>query len=302
MGRFPIVRSRWGDCSRVSLGPLFETFAGTTSPSPALLVSGWLDPFASIDQFAQPRLRGDGDETVRDEHRLVIGPWVHSNHLASAQGEINFGLGATGRTALAPIYHAFFDRHLTDRGGNEPPPVRDFLMRADEWRDSAEWPPREAFPQQWYLASAERANTSDGDGTLQMDPPVGDACDRFRYDPMHPVRAQGGRVVPIGGSVAGPLNQAYIEARDDVLCYTSAPFERTVDVVGPVTVRLFASTGARDTDFVAKLVDVFPAGRSIPVCDGMRRGRFRCGSETEVLLEPGTIEEYEITLGTPHGG
>jgi len=112
----------------------------------------------------------------------------------------------------------------------------------------------------------------------------------------NPVRTHGGTILYLGESVAGPFNQQHLEARQDVLCYSSEAFEKPVDIVGPVVLRLYAASTVRDTDFVAKPVDVFPDGRSMLVCDGCRRARFRYGFHKEVFLKPGSVEEYEINL------
>ena len=115
--------------------------------------------------------------------------------------------------------------------------------------------------------------------------------------PQIPSRLMAGRVIWSGSGVGGPLNQAHLETRGDVLCYTSEPIEDVFEIVGPVVLHLFAESDARDTDFVAKIVDVYPDGRSILIGDGSRRARYRHGFDTEDLLEPGRVERFEILLG-----
>lgn len=106
----------------------------------------------------------------------------------------------------------------------------------------------------------------------------------------------GGKLLSLGETVAGPFNQQHLETRQDLLCYTSDFFEKQMDIVGPVAVRLFAASSAKDTDFMAKLIDVFADGRSIAICEGCRRARFRDGFDKAEFLKPGSVEEYEINL------
>jgi hypothetical protein len=265
---------------------------------PALLISGWYDIGTPLEQLRQLQAGGGGGEDVRAAHRVVIGPWTHAIQLPNIQGDLNFGPAAHGRVALLPIFKAFFDRNL--KGLDEDLPlIRYFLMGPNEWRDASQWPPTGTVAQRWYLHSGGAANTWTGDGSLDLQAPTsGEPADRYAYDPAEPVRSCGGRFVAQGDAVPGPVNQQHVELRDDVLCYTSSPFDGPVDVIGPVTVRLYAASSARDTDFVAKLTDVFPDGRSILLCEGMRRARYRHGYEQEVPLTADTPECYEIDLGS----
>jgi hypothetical protein len=95
---------------------------------------------------------------------------------------------------------------------------------------------------------------------------------------------------------AGPHDRRPVERRDDVLIYTSEPLEKDLEVTGPVSLTLYASSGARDTDFAATLVDVYPDGRAIHVCEGIRRARFRESIEAPTLIEPGRVYEYTIDM------
>jgi hypothetical protein len=288
----------------VTLEQLFS--GGTNLPAfrfeevevPALLVGGWFDIGANalIEEFRALRSQGGGGEQVRQAHRLIMGPWIHAAILPPHQGELNFGVLSQGVLELPPAHLAFFDRHLKGVEARLPL-VRYFLMGANEWRNAEDWPPPGTVRAEWYLHSDGHANTAAGDGTLTTHAPQGDGRpDRYRYDPANPVRTHGGTVLYLGESVAGPFNQQHLEGRQDVLCYSSEAFTEPLDIVGPVVLRLYAASSAKDTDFVAKLVDVFPDGRAILVCDGCRRARFRYGFDQEVFLTPGAVEEYEINL------
>ena len=281
-----------------SKGLNIPTFRFEDVEVPALLVGGWFDiaPNTLVEEFRALRSRGGGGEKVRQSHRLIMGPWIHAAVLPGNQGELNFGLLSQGIFELLPAHLAFFDQHLKGVEASLPL-VRYFLMGANEWRNADDWPPPGVVQQDWYLHSNGNANTSAGDGKLTTDIPGRDGRpDQYRYDPANPVRTHGGKVLGIGESVAGPFNQQHLEKRQDVLCYSSEILDQPMDIVGPVVLHLYAASSAKDTDFMAKLIDVFPDGRSMMVCEGCRRARFRYGFDKEVFLKPGEIEEYEINL------
>jgi putative CocE/NonD family hydrolase len=145
------------------------------------------------------------------------------------------------------------------------------------------------------LASQGRANTAAGDGTLEDAPRRRDTADRFTFDPHDPVPTRGGavccnpRVFPWG-----PMDQRPVEERRDVLVFSTRPLEQDLEVVGPVQAVLYVSTNQRDTDFTAKLVDVFPDGYARNLTDGILRMRYRNSLERPEPLRPGDV--YEITL------
>lgn len=267
--------------------------------APTLSVVGWYDFLCTATIESHMRLveRGGGGADARARHRLIVGPWIHDGRLPGLQGELNFGVGDGPFAGIHRQHLQFFDHHL--KGAAEPlASVQYFLMGADEWRAAEAWPPPEAAAETWLLASGGAANTADGDGTLAPERPAGGAeQDRFAYDPADPVPTHGGRTLPMGTQIAGPFDHARVESRADVLCYSSEPRAEPLDLAGPVSVRLFAASSARDTDFVVRLLDVDPQGRAIPFAEGIQRARFRNGLGDEVLLEPGAVEEYAIALG-----
>jgi putative CocE/NonD family hydrolase len=137
-----------------------------------------------------------------------------------------------------------------------------------------------------------------GDGSLSPETPGDEEPDRFVFDPRYPVQTQGGAnccdptIVPWG-----PQDQRDGEMRGDVLCYTSAPMERDLEVTGPIRAVLHAATDGPDTDWTVKLVDVWPSGYAMLLCDGILRARFREGFTEAKLLTPGEVYEYEIDVG-----
>jgi putative CocE/NonD family hydrolase len=262
---------------------------------PVFSVGGWFDNFVESDLEAYERLRKNSGV-----HRILIGPWPH-NKAAKMEG-VDFGPDAD--IPLRGLQMQWFDQFL--KGKDTPllsqAPVRVFVMGANRWRDEREWPPP-AHRERFYLESRGHANTLSGDGWLRLgasaDPASSArATDRFVFDPHDPVPTAGGaaccnpKVFPWG-----PKDQRAVERRRDVLVYTSAPLKRDLEVVGPVRVVLYAATSARDTDFTAKLVDVFPDGRAQNLTDGILRLRYRKSLEKPELARPGEICKMAIDAG-----
>ncbi len=159
-----------------------------------------------------------------------------------------------------------------------------------------EWPPVRATSHRYFLHSDGRAQTLAGNGTLNPNPPAEDEpADQFVFDPRSPVPTRGGsHGMPMA---CGPADQREIERRPDVLVYSSAPLAEPLLMMGPVRVELFASSSAADTDFTAKLVDVFPDGQALIVCEGIIRARYRNGLEKPELLSPNETYAYDVHVG-----
>jgi putative CocE/NonD family hydrolase len=155
-------------------------------------------------------------------------------------------------------------------------PVRIFVMGANHWRDEQEWPLARTGYIPYYFHSAGKANSSAGDGRLDDRPPQTEPADTFQYDPQNPVPTRGGNLCCWQAALPpGPYDQSDIEKRADVLVYTSAPLNDDLEVTGPIGVHLWASSSALDTDFTAKLVDVYPDETSINLVDGIQRALYR---------------------------
>jgi hypothetical protein len=179
-------------------------------------------------------------------------------------------------------------------------------MGVNRWRDEPDWPLARAKKTPLYLASERAANSLAGDGALQWKPEptnTPDAStesftDSFIYDPRNPVPTLGGavccdpKVFPWG-----PIDQRPVEKRKDVLVYTSTPMKQDLEVTGPVRIELYASTSALDTDFTAKLVDVFPSGEARNLTDGILRVRYRRGLDKTEFAEPGKVYPLLIDAG-----
>lgn len=265
---------------------------------PALHIVGWFDLLldSTVRTYRQLRARA-GTAEARSGQQLIIGPWDHMA-FDGVYPDRQFPMTSGALFAnLTRTHLDFYDRWV--RGHHTAPatdaPVRIFVMGIDEWRDEQEWPLPDTTYVDYYLSSAERANTAAGDGFLTTIPPTADASDSYTYDPADPVPSVGGRMLlPAAANGAGPADQRAVEARADVLCFTSGVLEEPLEVTGHITLVLHVCSSALDTDFTGKLVDVYPDGRALYLTDGILRARYRNSLSEPYLLEPG--QTYELTI------
>jgi len=282
---------------------------------PIYHLAGWFDIFldGSLRNFMGIRKRGRSEQT-RSSQKLIIGPWthgptVHDPAFARYVGDMDFGEQALLDFNAEML--RWYDHWLrgTATGILDEPRVRYFLMGANEWRSADAWPPPGTRRQRWFFhAGPSGAAKSINDGRLSLDLPQGkNKPDAYVYDPASPVATLGGNTLYSGkrrsgtgeenpdfSITAGPRDQRPIEP--SCLTYTSEPLAADLDVVGKVWVTLFASSNCMDTDFVARLTDVSPDGRSILVADGILRARYRKGRFKPRLLEPKEVYRFDIDL------
>ena len=268
---------------------------------PAYNIGGWYDIFlgGTIRNYLGMRQNG-ATEDARRGQRLLIGPWQHASRGTSLAGSHYFGLAADALAIdLDGIHFRWFDYWLKgiDNGIMDEPPVRIFVMGDNAWRTEEEWPLARARPTDYYLHSQGKSNSAAGNGLLSTQPPGEEPPDVFLYNPADPVPTHGGPLCcnPYFMS-SGAFDQREIEARHDVLVYSTPPLDREVEVTGPVTVTLWATSSASDTDFTAKLVDVCDHGCGRNLTDGIIRARYRDSSSHPSLLEPGRAYRYTIDL------
>ncbi len=245
--------------------------------TPAFAVAGWFDPNVQSDLATITNLRRKSNS-----YRIAIGPWAHN--MSVPFPGVDFGRDAGYPVSTMQL--AWFDRWLNDKPGEVPGgPYSIFVMGANKWRDEAEWPLKRAVATRYYLAP---------DHQLSIVPPK-DGADRYSYDPRQPVPTRGGTTCCNPAIFPwGPLDQRVIGSRPDVLQYQTPVLTEDLEVTGPIRVQLHISTSAPDTDFTAKLIDVFPSGEARLLTDGILRLRYREGLEKPVLAKPG--QEYAITV------
>jgi putative CocE/NonD family hydrolase len=254
----------------------------------ALNISGWWDmnfPGAHLN-FNGLR-RNAKSAQVRDGQKLIIGPWPHRVNRTRTLNGLDFGEQAI--VDLEKYQIRFYDRWLKgERNGIEQEaPVYVFVLGANEWWTSSDWPLPEAENVAFYFHSRGRANSLKGDGGLSTEPPGDEPADAYAYDPADP----NGMLWRIED---GPVDDRLPSIRDDMLCYTSDVLSEPLDVVGPVSVTLYAASSARDTDWHVRLCDVHPDGSARFLCHGMLRARFRESFEQPKLMEPGEVYEFRF--------
>lgn len=283
-----------------SLQPVEECYPEIEVPIYGM--GGWFDVFVqgTLNNFMG--VSTDGREPGKSNQKVVIGPWIHdmgAHGTRTRTGDMDFGDHAL--MGLRDESLRWFDYWLKgiDNGIADEPAVRVFVMGANEWRTSSQWPLPDTAYVPYYLHSRGHANSLFGDGALDTIAPASENPDHFSYDPDNPVMTAGGNtccgedITPIP---MGPRDQQPVEWRPDVLVYDSPLLKTDVEVTGPVSMVLYASSDAKDTDFTAKLVDVFPDKRAINVAQGIIRARYRDSWEQPTLLEPGKVYEYAIDL------
>jgi putative CocE/NonD family hydrolase len=249
---------------------------------PTFNISGWYDVITqgALDNYV-------GMAALGRPARLVMGPWTHLTY-ADPVGELCFGMRAS-RVGVPAHPHgdlndeqlAWFARHLLPdavREEVERPSVRIFVMGRNVWRDETSWPLSRARSERWFLGAG---------GKLDREAPDSDAAPtEFVYDPADPVPALGGNTLLGPAFPAGPRDQARIEARPDVCVFTSEVLRQDLEVTGRVRVVLHAQSSVPSTDWVARLCDVHPDGRSFNICDGIRR----------IEQDAGACQQVEIDL------
>lgn len=273
---------------------------------PALVTGAWGDLFhiGSVRSFAGMRSKAGSPEAREGTMLVMTGGGGHGR-----EGALSFG--EAGQVDLRALQLRFYDHHLKgiDNGIDRDPRVQLFVQLPPDsgTQGSGFWVTDDGFPIEGtdtvrlHLSSGGKANTRWGDGKLELGGSAHGPDDTFVYDPQKPVPALGGGscCLTLGFYFrSGSQDQSTLELRDDVLVYTGEPLQEDLTVIGPVTVTLWATSSARDTDFTAKLVDVHPDGFAQNVLNRVVRARFRNGSKNPPeLIEPGTAYEYEIDMG-----
>ena len=262
---------------------------------PVYLMSGWYDNYAgaTLDYFEKLT-----KHAASDEIRVAISPTTHSrNKVVGDRDFYNNPRGDDPEKDEIGLAIRWLDWVVKekDNGVRDEPKVRIFVMGVNQWRQEREWPLARTRFTEYYFRPGEGTR-----GLLSTEPPADDPPTLYRYDPEDPVPTLGGNhsATAVPGVIrAGPVDQSPNENREDVLLFTSAPLAEDLEVTGPITVKLYAATSATDTDFIARLIDVYPDGTAYNLTEGIIRARFRESIwEPPRLLEPGKVYEYTIDL------
>ncbi len=251
--------------------------------------TGWFDVCLNTTIHNWNAVMAQADAYTREAARLMIGPWAHGGEFHSAFGAYDFGMENDGAGQdINGKMLAWFDYHIRGKQNGVPdwPKVRYFVLGSNEWRSAAAWPPAEAVSAALYLRAG---------GSLDEDPPTTDeAPDCYRYDPMNPMPA----FVTGNNAKLDPLpDYAPLGKRDDAVTFATPALQRPITVAGTVTLKLYAATSARDTDFTCRLVDVYPDGHEFLLSQGLIRAKWRKGFFQLDPVEPGQATEYTIEVG-----
>ena len=266
---------------------------------PILHIAAWYDIFlgGSLRNYVLLKSRA-GSETARTGQHLLVEVGGHAGGSDQRRiGEVDFGPATPydNEELLLKWYDYLLKGQANEFAGKKP--VRIFVMGKNEWRDEEAWPLARATATKYFLHSAGKANSSAGDGQLSAQAPVTESKDSYAYDPANPVPTIGGPLCCDSMHLApGPRNQQVVEERSDVLVYTTPAFTHDTEVTGPVSLDLFASTSAKDTDFTAKLLDVWPNGFAQNLTEGILRLRYRNSVDRPELARPGEIYHVVVDL------
>jgi hypothetical protein len=257
---------------------------------PVYELGGWFDIFAqsAIDNFTGLQQGGAG--LAAGHQKLLMGPYAHG----ALNGRLKFPKDNAGNLMGEESFR-WFDRWLKGRenGIDREPAVRYYILGdpedpkapGNEWRTADSWPPP-ARPTSYFLTPGR---------TLKRDPPgEAESSTSYRFDPKNPVPTKGGGNLILGGR--GPMDQREIGEREDYLRFVGEPLEEPLEVIGRIYVDLYVESDAPDTDFAAKLVDVYPDGYEALLLDGILRARYREGMDKEVFLKAGEVAPLRIDL------
>jgi uncharacterized protein len=262
---------------------------------PGLWFMSWYDVSVSPNLAAYNFVQHTAPPAIADEQYAIIAPVLHCAYTRATEdtmiGDLSVG---DARLDYDNLLYGWFDHFLKGESNDvlqQLPKVLYYVVGENRWESSPTWPPAGAQPQTFYLRSDGSANTLYGDGALADSPQPSDHADQFVYDPGNPVTTYGGGGCCEGDAVHfGSFDQRPVEARNDVLVYTTAPFTNGTEMSGPITVMLYVSSSAKDTDFTFRVDDVYPDGRAFNLIENIQRMRYRDGYDKPLVwMHPGQV-------------
>jgi putative CocE/NonD family hydrolase len=267
---------------------------------PGFWFMSWYDVSVGPNLAAYNYVRNTARPEIGKQQYAIIAPTLHCGYTRATEDTI-VGERSLGNAKLDydELTYGWFDHFLKGEENHvleKMPRVKYFTMGLNKWQSSDTWPPEGAKPLTFYLSSAGKANSLYGDGSLSATPPAADTPDGFSYDPMNPVPSYGGNVCCTGNAVAGgAFDQRKMEARADILVYTSEPLKEGLEASGPIDATLYVSSNAKDTDFTIKLVDVYPDETAYNLDETIQRLRYRNGYDKPLVwMEPGRVYSFSF--------
>ena len=267
---------------------------------PGFWFMSWYDVSIGPNLAAYNFVRRTAKPEIGKEQYAVIAPTLHCSYKRATEntvvGERSMG---DARLNYDDMTWSWFDHFLKGEDNHvleNMPRVKYFTMGLNKWQTADTWPPAGAQPMKLYFSSGGKANTLNGDGVLATSAPGADSPDEFTYDPMNPVTSYGGNVCCTGNAVTGgAFDQRKMEARPDILVFTSEPLKEGIEASGPIDVSLFVSSDAKDTDFTVKLIDVYPDGTAYNLDETIQRMRYRDGYDKPLVwMEKGKV--YKVAF------
>jgi uncharacterized protein len=279
-------------------GPILDT---DRFDVPAIHMTSWFDTSTpDVLDLYNLFVRRSISATASANQFLIVGPRTHCNFNASEHTLVGDRAVGDARLDTQDLYVRWFDRWLknVDNGVTRMSKVQAYSIGVGRWLQEAAWPPPGQRTLRYYLHSDGHANSRFGSGVLTSEAPGEEPPDTYVYDPRTPVPTVGGRsfAASLSGIRSGAIDQSDLETRHDVLVYSTPPLTKGVQVAGPVDLILYVSSSARDTDFTAKLVDVYPDGAAYNVQDTILRARYREGYEKEVWMDANNTYRIKLTL------
>ena len=267
---------------------------------PSVAITGWFDANYPGSPMNYMGMKEHGATPEARRPTLIIGPWIHGRYMREAAG-IDYGPEAD--FDFKEYAARWFDHFLkgVDNGVQGDPPVYVFVMGENAWHAEEDWPLPQTRWTRYYLSSGGHANSLKGDGILGTSLPAAEGHDSYVYDPLSPTRDPFFGRPGYNGHIDGAVDARLPALGDEVLVYETPPLEEAVEVTGPIEARLYASTSAKDTDWMVRLVDVGPDGYAALLADGVMRarnrdpedeGRFNAAEFS--TIEPGEVYEYTI--------
>lgn len=292
LSRLPPADPAWSKIDFVNEGDSFGV--------PTIWGVSWYDvsvgPNLYLYQYAKTHLASDREV---GQQWLIAAPVTHCSFqregAANTVGDMNIGDAGYDYDQR---FIDFFDWKLKGvvNGAATAPKALVYQLGENRWTTADDFPTAFNHPVAFYLASDKGANSSFGDGSLRSEVSSSPrAFDEFTYDPLRPVQTIGGGLCCMGpANPPGAFDQANVEARQDVLVYSTPPLNKPLSIRGPVSVELYVSSDAKDTDFAVKLVDVYPDGRAFNLEDTIFRTRYREGYDNEEWLATGKV--YKVVI------
>lgn len=269
--------------------------------TPSFWFASWYDvsitPNISLFNHARNNSK---DAFIRDNQYLVIAPTLHCAFTRATENTI-VGERSVGDARLnyEEQITKWFDLWLKGASNDfkeTTPRIQYYTMGSNQWQSAETWPPENTELISYYLNSNGNANSRFGDGILSTRKAKKDTPDQFTYDPMTPVPSYGGNVCCTGNAVkGGAWDQQDMEARNDILVYTTEVLDHDTEVSGFINSKLYVSSDVKDTDVTIKLVDVYPDGSAFNLDETIQRVRYREGYEKEVFMEQGNVYEVNLT-------